>query len=305
MDLTTCSSFKGRVLWPADNVFDASKIYGVGAALVGHRCFVLGGFHRRHDKLYIYDIKNNRWSFSEIRNNLLVYGQVKVVFTVADTLYAFVWSHDIPERCHKLSMDVLELKEWQILTNSGDAPTISSGFSGCFVEPRGEAIITCPLSDENSTTVLAYRIEEKRWYSPKVKGESPRLQRDHATCTTRLKVFALGGRVVNYLSLYVLDVSSVPYIWSKPVGLDYTPKSRFCFEVACTVNRIFVYGGFGGESAFDVFSLREHRWLPRVPFDTDHPTGTSSNAMVQTAEKLMVFGGFFLTINTPLEITAA
>ena len=283
--------------------FVSNKIYGVGAVQTGHKCFVIGGFQDYSNQIYVYDLNANHWSAFRIDGGDIVYGQVKMIFNIADILFAYVW-HDRYHVYNLVALELLELKQWRKVEHKRH-PILSSGVSGCLIEQRGEAVITCPKAGAKPSDVWVFRIKDKSWLSPTTKGNQPWLEADHCSCTTGLQVFVLGGRYLSYFGLHILDVTTLPYRWSTPSGLGYSPKPRFCFQASCTVKRIFVYGGFSGEDSFDVFLIKEQRWLKGPRFESNWSSGTSCNAVVQTAEKLLVFGGFSLPAQTPLEISAA
>ena len=304
MDLTTCSSFKARRLHPDQNPFGGNALRGIGSILVGHKCFIFGGLQEEPVMLHIYDRKKNNWSSKQILRNRLAHGQVKMAFTVSDTLFAYV-RHYMDRVYYLMTLDLVTPEHWDLVP-SNYMPSLTFGVSGCFVERRGEGIVTTPDRSLQPTVVVAFRVEDNVWYSPRVKGKTPRLAVDHSSCATGYQVFVTGeDPSLNRLNLHVLNVTALPFVWSTPVGGSYFPQKRYLFQSSCTVNRIFVYGGFNGKKCFDVYSIREQCWLKNVEFDTDWEDGTGNNAVVQTSEVIIVFGGLGLPARTPLVITPA
>ena len=302
MDLTRCSSFKARLLYPRGNPFENDRIYGIGAVLVGHRCYIFGGYSEVEVKLYIFDTSSNSWASSAVLNSKTVCGQVRVHFMVADILFAFVLGNN--SHVYELvTLDLLEPSEWRSV-DSTKPPAFPPGVSGCFVERRGETLVTYQKDRTLRTGVEVLRIDSHSWYTPTIKGTPPLLERNHCSCAIGYQVFAMGQyHEVDHLCLSILDVTALPFVWSTPIGGTYFPRKRFLFQASCTVNRIFLYGGFDGEASFDVFSIKDEKWLSSVPFKTNWSAGTSENAVVQTSNKLIVFGGFQLPARNPLEIS--
>lgn len=305
MDLTTCSSFKGKILRAGWNPFGRGKHFGHGAVQVGHRCFIVGGYSRHETSVYVYDVQKETWFQLKPSNHRLAFGRVKAIFTVADLLYAYVWQERGPRNYALVTYDLVEMSDWYVV-DAKRSPNLRYGVSGCFVERRGEAVITSPRSHSSPGTVMVYRVAEKSWYQPQVKGAPPLLDMNHSTCSTGSSVFAMGNSGgAPRMCLFLLDVTRLPFVWSMPVGGDYQPCNRYLFQASCTVNRIFVYGGYSGVRSFDVYSIPEKRWLTKFRMDNEWTAGTSENAVVQSSERLLIFGGFELPAHTPLEITAA
>ena len=304
MDLTTCSSFKARRLKPDQNPFRESFLCGIGAVLVGNKCFVFGGNSEEPTLIYIYDSQKNSWTSKHVSRDTVTYGQVKMSFTVDDTLFAYVRQY-IDRVYYLVNLDLVNPDSWDVVQAQA-TPNLTFGVSDCYVERRGEAVVTTPYVGLTPTTVVVYRVNGKSWYSPRVKGKNPMLAADHSSCASGLTVFVMGeNRYVDRLNLHVLDVTALPFVWSTPETGCYFPKKRYLFGTSCTVNRIFVYGGFNGKTSFDVYSISDQRWLENLEFDTDWESGTADNAVVQTAEKIIVFAGLRLPARTPLEITPA
>ena len=302
MNLSTCSSFKARLLRPLTDPFANNAKYGHGAVQVGHRCVLVGGYSELSVYVYIYDLNKNSWERFLPLDDYLAYGRVKMIFTAADTLFAYVWQEGNRRKYELLAFDLVEMLGWRVV-EAKDAPVLPWGASGCFVERRGEAMVIS-AKPGHSCNISIYHVEGKRWSQPKVTGKPPRLDMNHASCSTRLFVFVMGKIFpATHLYLFMLDVTRVPFAWSALIDSNYSPRSRYLFAASCTRNRIFVYGGYDGERSFDVYSIREKRWLTSFQMDNEWTNGTSENAVVQSEERLLVFGGFQLPSQTPLEIT--
>lgn len=303
MDLSSCSSFKARLLRPSGNPFNNRLQYGLGAVQIGHKCVLVGGYSERTPKVYVYDLNRNRWLSFLPQNHEVAMGRVKVIFTIGDTLYAYLWREGQMRKYVLITYDLIEFSDWHEI-DTKDPPTLPYGVSGCFVERRGEAVVTSPQKTAISGAVVVYRVRDKSWFHPKTTGEPPLLDMNHATCSAGTSVFAIGdSKEAPHLCLFHLDVTALPFVWSRPVGGNYFPRSRYLFQASCTVKRIFVYGGYAGNRAFDVYSIQEKRWLTNIRMDNEWRDGTSENAVVQSEERLIVFGGFQLPAQTPLEIT--
>lgn len=304
LNLSNCHGFKGTRLSPSGNPFSNSKQYGIAAALVGHRCVIVGGYSerlRRGQRVYVYNTKTNRWSSKVPMLHELAFGRAKMIFTLEDKLFAFVWHHD--SNCYNfLQLDLVEMEEWRMV-HEEKPPLMVFGAAGCLIEQRREALVSVGFS--NHTVIHSYNFLRSKWSKPRTGGKRPPYRENHATCSVDMQVFILGGAFqTNFLDVHILDVSVVPYTWSSPLlRPGYRPTARYLFQAVGTRKRIVVYGGYGGQKRFDVYSIPEKRWLQNIRFDTDWLGGTSENAVAFTEQKMWVFGGFQLDARTPLLIT--
>ena len=313
--LSTCSAFKGRVIETNRAVIDGTWQYGNGAVVVGHRCIVFSGYASYEvatQAVFVFDTKRLEWNEAKVKTETVAYGRVKMQFVQSDVLYAYIGSNNFTLLALDLPLDLLDINEWRHV-NPGNAPDPGFGTAGCFVERRNEGFVWGG-GDRVRADPWMFSVKTKRWYSPRTIGRAPEERHNHSICSTGNQVFIIGGtgRRINSLDLHVLSLEIAPFQWSSASIPEYSPPRRYLFQATCTESRIFVYGGYQGESCFDVFSIKARRWYKgveglasegQVKFDTNWNSGTSENAAVLTSGSLWIFGGFQLVANTPLRIT--
>lgn len=328
MDAEKSTSFKCIKLTPRGNPFGVNYHYGIGAILVGHRCLIFGGYKHHHNRVparfvYVYDTNTNSWGSVEPNNYALSFGQVKMSFLVEDSMFSYTW-HEQKRIYQFANLNVVSLEEWA-LVNAKNMPRVSVGTAGCYVECRNEAIL---FGGGTSTEVHVFKVESRSWYIPDTKGHPPLPRENHALCSTRNVVFVAGGTIIRgrqdspatkMLDLHLLTIEKRSFTWSHPrieasLSGGYMPKRRYLFSMTCVQNRVFVFGGYAGKSAFDVYSIKSNQWFTRVvdddpsdpiiSFAGNWSLGTKEHAAVQTPQKLWIFGGFDLPPQTPLLITA-
>ena len=241
-------------------------------------------------------------------------------FLVNDLLYVYIWSRRYKEYTF-LVLDLMLMEEWEDI-GRGACPQLNYGTSGSFVEARNEAVLfggRNEISEKGATDVHVYDVSSCKWYSPKAKGKPPAARYNHTTCCTGTKVFVLGGIYIRpggrfpTLVPSILSIRNSQFEWSTPAIKGYVPQARFFFHASCTQGRIFVYGGTGGNTRFDIYSIKEERWyegadssppLPgEVRFRTKWVSGTRDHASVLTSNLFLVVGGFRLSACAPLHIT--
>ena len=329
MDLEDSTSFKCEKLLPEGNPFRVNYHYGIGAVQLGHRCIIFGGYKHHHNRVpaqyvYIYDTVTNSWTCAKPDNFALSFGQVKMSFVVEDAMFSYTW-HEHKRVYQFANLDVVGMDEWSIVKDRNQ-PRVAIGTAGCYVELRNEAIL---FGGGCSTAVHVFGVEDKAWYTPETKGSAPLPRENHALCSNHNVVYVAGGTIfrrdpetpsMKMLDLHLLTIESETFTWSSPtVGANgtsgYLPRRRYLFTMTCVRNRVFVFGGYAGKSAFDVYSIKSNQWFTRnipeddpeepvITFAGNWSLGTKEHAAVQTPDKLWIFGGFDLPPQTPLLITA-
>ena len=319
MDLAHCSEFQGRRVASTGNPFNNNRQYGLGVVPVGHLFVLFGGYSERSiggpRGIYVFDSTRCEWSSFPVVGQHVVVGRVKMHFVVDDTLFAYVWD-DTKETYTFVTLNLVAMDAWRSV-GAMSLPRTGMGTSGSFVERRKEALLFGGALGRSD--LFVYSLSRKSWSTPQTAGEPPPSRHNHATCSVGYKLFVVGGLGIESqgnLDLHVLNMEGARFVWSnlkEPQG--YVPCSRYLFAVSCNRARLFVYGGYGGEENFDVYSIQENRWFKAVQeqsqnssqnevlFNTDWSQGTSEHGVVQMDEKLWIFGGFELPVRTPMVIT--
>ena len=316
-NMGTALSFKGELAEKKTNLFGNDKQYGIGAVLVGHRCLVFGGYSQHHSSVGIYDAVTRSWRRHNVQNTRQLYGRVRMTFIVDDKLYVYSWSTS-EKRCIFLTLDLVSMKEW---VRGGKSTCAQMGFgtSGSYVESRNEGVLFSGKR-RNFTDVWVYNVGKGTWYCPKTKGAVPMERFNHTTCSEGRTMFILGGRsiypndAISPFELHMLTMDGKRFTWSTPEAKGYIPPERFLFSAACTTGRLIVFGGYRGHSSFDIYSIENNSWrkgyynnepvqYDGFQFSSIWERGTSDHALVLTPHTMIVFGGFQLSITTPLHIT--
>ena len=317
-NMSTALSFKGELAKTGTNPFRNDKQYGIGAVLVGHRCLVFGGYSQNHSSVGIYDVVERSWKRHAMKNMRQLYGRVRMTFIVDDVLYVYSWSRD-DKKCVFLMLDLVSMEDWVC---GGKNPCAQMGFgtSGSYVESRNEGVLFSGKR-RNFTDVWVYNVENGTWYCPQTSGTPPRARYNHTTCSEGKTMFVLGGQttlpgnhVIRPFDLHMLTMDGKRFAWSTPEVNGYVPPERFLFAATCQARRVFVFGGYRGYSSFDIYSVEHGSWMKGssnneyepyevLQFTSGWKRGTSDHAMVLMPQELIVFGGFQLSITTPLHIT--
>ena len=315
--MSAALSFRGERAETNASPFRNSRQYGIGAVLVGHRCLVFGGYSQNHDRIGTYDVVKRSWTPHFVQNVKRLYGRVRMTFIVDDVLYVYLWRRN-SRSCIFLKLDVVSMEE---LVPAGKSPCQQMGFgtSGSYIESRNEGVLFG--GKQGRTDVCVYSIEKASWYRPKTNGAGPSARFNHTTCSQGRNMFVLGGQkvgqhdVIRPFEIHILTMDRRRFTWSTPHAQGYVPPERYLFAAACTAGRVFVFGGYLGDSSFDIFSLEHNSWRKGYykknesgrhegfQFRCPWTHGTSDHAMVLTPLGLLVVGGFQLPIATPLHIT--
>ena len=317
-ELDTARSFKGVQAPFSSNPFPYKSQYGIGAVIVGHKCIVFGGYHQHEQKIGIYDIAKRTWKQHVADNCEHLYSRIRMAFIVHDVLFAYLWSLRT-NSCVFVTLDLVSMAEWQ-QGGYGKCEQMGFGTSGSYVELRNEAVLFGGML--RGTDIVVYNVEKSSWYKPKTRGLPPRARGNHSTCSHGNHVFVLGGAPLSSdtrgnfdsLDLHILTMNINRFTWSTPVVRGSLPPGRYLFQAACTSGQIFVFGGYGGTTRFDTFSLQQNCWRrgyynERVDesegfeFRSNWDMGTSDHAMILTPLMIVVFGGFQLPVTRPLHIT--
>lgn len=302
MNLSNCSRFKARCLNPTERLFKGNCQTELRAVLVGHLCVLAGGtawMSVRNRHVFMYNTKENTWASTLPENSDLGFGSTRMLFIMDDILFAYI--RQSIDMYQFVTLDLLSMNAWRKVV-SHDSPIIHNEASGCLIERRNEAIVSYGYSGH--TRIYSYSIRKKRWSQPETKGHPPPFRRRHAACSIGWRVFISGGSTSNALDIHILDVSVHPYRWSSPaLASKYKPMQMYSFQFAYTRSRLFIYGSDNREAYFEVFSIPENCWLEDVKLDSDWKIGTADYAIASTENKIWVFGGYPLHLDTPLLIT--
>lgn len=315
MNLDNCIALQCRKCIPANNPFNVQLHYGIGAVLVGHKCFIFGGYKHLGVRVpakfvYIYNIVDNLWTCVRPENFNISFGRVKMASVVDDNLVAYTW-HERDARYNFSKLNLVDLDTWRLVEGK-NSPNIGNGTSGCYIESRKEVILFGGVN--KSTTLHVYSVERKSWYKVDPQGKPPFPRCNHASCSRGNRMFVVGGTVfgpISPLDIHIVTMRGRNFSWSSPKVSGYIPPSRYLFNVSCSSDRIFVYGGYGGARLFDFYSISENKWYTgkantnvppehRFYFKTDWPQGTEEHAVVQNESSILIFGGFGVHPSTPL-----
>ena len=316
-------SFMGKLVKTSNNPFRRDSEYGIGAVLLGHRCLVFGGFNGAGPKycIYMYNIMKRKWTMTQPTNRYNQFGSIRLSFIVDDVLYGYSW-YNASQRHIFMAINLISMDAWVPAGRDACAET-GFGSSGQYIEARNEAVLFG--GKKASTDIFVYDVARSSWYSPSVSGEPPSPRYNHGTCCTGLRMFILGGqdlpRLGNgqgramQLDLHVLTMEGTRFVWSTPGIKSRAPPRRYLFAATCVPGRIFVYGGYGGLTRFDIYSIKQKRWYyyNGISGEADEEKGTvyfrsellednANNAAVVCQGKLLIIGGTRLKASTPLEI---
>ena len=315
--LGTSFSFYGKVIRTKNNPFENGAEYGVGTMLVGHKCLMFGGYNRSRDKhwVYVYDRVKKEWLVTMPANVHNWFGSIRMTFIVDDVLYACSW-YQRHKRHVFMALNLVSMEEW-VPVGKGLCPITGFGTRGSYIEARNEGVLFG--GESRGTGVFVYNMERSSWYSPTVSGTPPTPRRNHATCSVGLKMFILGGEKFGAsdngtLDLHVLSMEGTRFVWSTPVTTGHASRTRRLFPATCASGRIFIFGGYGANTPFIVYSIKENHWYHGGSDMTSEEEGSiyyaselvevnANGAMLVIHDKLLVFGGNALSPNTPVEIT--
>lgn len=320
IDLDECTALYCKRCFPGRNPFSVDRHYGLAAVLLGHQCLLVGGYKRKRmpaKYVYVYNTRKNSWAKVHVRNYDLVFGRVRMAFVCGDKLIAYVWLVE-HKRYSLVILDLILFGEWRSW-ETAEHPQIGMGAAGCYVEERNEAIVLGgkPAKQERTFAIHVFSVARAVWYHPYAQGKPPPIRRNHAVCTTGSKIFVVGGVVVGHnrdtIDLHILSVKASKFLWSSPNIPGYTPPDRYSFQITCSQNRVFVYGGYKNIRAFDFYDLKKNHWRKAgggiksngIAYTSEWTPGTSEHAAVQTPKAIWIFGGFQLPASTPLKITGS
>ena len=243
-----------------------SKRGGLTATLVGSKVYTIGGTVTANyvHKLYILDLVSNTWSefllppSTERRDH--------VAFLWNDYLYVYSgWRRRIVTDLFRVDLLSQGSVEPLQCVWDGIAELNFDYFSGSLCEPRRELVMFGgKLNGRLSNRTFCMRVDTHSFYEPVVKGQIPTERHKHTSCCLQDMLFVYGGRssVTHYLcDLNVLNMRNSQYVWSQVstafVGRSAEPR------LLATGGRLFLLGGERGpgKGNFNVYSLRERKWL--------------------------------------------
>ena len=310
-DLGTSLCFKGTLVKTANSPERTSVSRGVGVVALGHECLMFGGFTGDGEKhrVHRYDRLKKEWKSVLPRNQHKRFGSIRMTFVVDDILYAYVWYGNAYKHGF-LALDLIHMEEW-VAAGKGTLMQAGFGASGCYVALRNEGV----LFGGPQSNVVVFNVERSSWYSPEMSGKPPSRRQHCATCCVGLRLFAIGGqgRLLDSLDLHILTMQGTRFSWSTPVTTGFTPPKRSLFTATYASGRVFVYGGSGGYTCFDVYSIKQNRWYNGssagadvenglIHFTSELDEGNAVHAAVVVDGKLFIFGGSSGMDKTPLEI---
>ena len=332
MALDSCTSFKGEIIVPKFNPFLTALIAdtcyhpGLGAVLIGHKCFVFGGSHSGYHVpparyLYIFDTQKNVWTYGQVQNMAAVFGENQMAFVKDDKVVAYTRLD--PGYSYGLAtLDAPIADEW-LLVDAKNAPNLRKGAAGCFVERRNEAMVFGLPRNVAAwyLSVHVFSFLTSEWYRAEAIGSPPSARESHAVCCEGTQVFVVGGRNIRgphvaFLDLYILATARKRLEWSSPKIDGYVPRCRQNFQVTSSHNRLFIFGGEMYSPGFDIFLIREKQWKQlnenarephQIPLKIDrlHSSQMKRYASAITTKALWIFGGDgALRPQSPLRFTS-
>ena len=316
MALSTCERFKCTAHLRGLELFGENYQYGHGAVLVGHKCLVFGGYADYKDatkRVYVFDTKTGAWDFVHVSQQPLAFGTSRIEFILRDVLTVYIFTEP-DKRYSLLELDLVEMEEWNLVEDRA-SPRLGEGTAGCFFESRNEMVAFG--GRDTGTEVFRYSVDRKVWLTAKTSGFPPNPRANHATCSSGLVMFVIGGSLngtnMQTLDMHALNVARLPFTWSTPKYGTFRPPRRFLFHASYIGDRIILYGGFNKTRHFCFYSIKERRWFEgvrrnveypdrQVRFESNWSSGTSAYAVAHTNEKMWLFGGFEMKQKWHLEI---
>lgn len=284
------------------------KVYGHGAAVLGNKVYVVGGYHYTVDEhpVCVHNLASHSWRAWDAEASI-PRGTTSACFGYQDKVYLYIFS--LRELAYRFfALDVL-LEEVREIILSGKADD-GIGATGVWVESKGEVVL-CGGRDQGSfTEISVFNLLSRKLRKPCIKGQKP-VARYHAACCTddQNLVYVCGGKVrheVRHLDLHILSYNGRTSVmrWSSPkVNLSSRPRTRYLFSISLFGSRLLAYGGFPDHScgkSMLVFSMKDGTWhsvseeQDNKKYHLQAPSqwGTQEHAAVELNNRLLIFGGF-------------
>ena len=323
MDFTRAASFKcERVHASADDANgpeNRGHSLKRGAVIVGHRCFVFGGFGQQEAvpaPTRIFDTVTNTWQLAnDPGNEDLEACAVDTAFVFNEKLCALVWLQG--KRCYCLAkLDLVMMGAWKTreldsLAFKGDNKVKCASYNSL----REEAFAL--VFHGSRSLIWVYSPEDEDSYTAITKGAEPKHESKFSSCSTGTELFISEySPATGKTELYVMRARyrSRFFHLSKPsIRSNSLAQMSGKFTLTCTYNRLFIFGG----SSFVIYSIGQQKWYdgvdsPKVnykhqfrfvPLRTETEGIVEDSTAVQTSERMFVFGGKSLQCNEVLRTT--
>ena len=230
----------------------SGNIHGHGAVILGHRLYVFGGNFAWSSKLALFccDLVEEEWSAIALDDRGPNCRTVCNAFICNDAFHA--WSiEDGNLKMHKL--DCLMLEGWIELADRAGVKDIETWnrVQGTFHEERQEGFL------HDGSTLFIVDVTRDRSTKAKTKGKLPECVSWQLAAGLDFLVFAGSrhGRVQTYL----LDLATMAYNAVHPKD-QTAPGGRNAFSLAVIHGRVFILGGKGCYSNFEMLTIKNRTW---------------------------------------------
>ena len=295
-------------------------------SLFGHRCYVTGGggSRRTHFTMYMFDLIHNEWTNEPVPFLKHINRVGHFSWTVDDKFYIYGGVTGSHRELDIWSFDVV-ISDSEMVPFGGIKPKCSLGVDGAYFDSRHEVFLfggKKGLSEEPSDQLVAFKMSNKEFYIPDVKGTPPPARHSHACCSDRNTLYVFGGKQLDDTKndLYMLRMHLQTLTWSEPIvdpGYHFSPRSRSDFSMVYVQGRLLIYGGSLGPrrrgTRFCVYNIRQNEFFDVLPAVTTprqykvtgpfHAAPKLKQAMViVNGTTLLIIGGVDGVLNEPYEI---
>ncbi|XP_019854401.1 PREDICTED: RING finger protein B-like isoform X2 [Amphimedon queenslandica] len=192
--------------------------------------------------------------------------------------------------------------EWKLVTQTGDVPLGREGHSLNVV--GDELFLLGGVESDNAATcaegLYVFNTDTHNWVRREMTGDIPKAQSSKYVVTSDGKRIVTFGGVLNGHACndtFVMDIETLE--WKCIATSDMKPSSRCDYGCVVMDNKMYVFGGSGGESLWfndlSYLDLDTYNWtlvesISLSPHPRDYPALVAISNQIE--KLLIVFGGF-------------